>query len=568
MYVLGITCVYHESAAVLLKEGRIIAAVEEERFNRIKHGKRVTAENPHELPLNAIQFCLNEGGIKLSDVDHIACAGDPDEMWRVRTEDLPSAWSNLEDQRVFLENLPKVEASLREVGFTGIFHWVAHHTAHAASAYYASSYDKAAVIVIDALGDDAYSGGYYVGDQSKLRPLELVNYPASLGYLWELHSVFLGFDVYDAAKVMGLAAYGKPERFADAIGKLVWATDDGHFRMADDTLRFAEIMYYPADAYLDGVTEVYGVPARRKGEPLTDDHHDIAAALQVKTNEIVMHMIQHLHSIMPYDALCMAGGVALNCVTNRFVYEEGPFADLYVQPAAHDGGCALGVAYYTWHHILDQAERHPMVNAYLGPSYSDEEIQTALDEAGLSYRRVDCIEEEVAQLLTKKAVIGFFQGRMELGPRALGNRSILADPRQPDMRDILNHKVKHREYFRPLAPSVLHEHASEWFMIGKSTPSSDYMLLTYPVQVDKRDTIPAVVHIDGTSRLQTVRQEINPHYHRLISAFYELTNVPLVLNTSFNDQEPIICSPKDAIQTFKNTEIDYLAIGNFLVEKP
>ena len=567
MYILGINCVYHESSACIIRDGVVLAAAEEERFNRRKHGKEARADNPDELPHSAIAFCLHQAGIVAADVAHVACAGDPDEVRRVRDEGRPSPWNSADKQDLFLSSLPNVPLRLRDLGFVAPFHWVPHHTAHAASAYYVSPYQDAGVLVVDALGDDAFSTRLFAARGERLEALQDVRFPASIGYLWELFSVFLGFGVYDAAKVMGLAAYGDPARFREALDALAWPTADGGFAMAHDRLRFSDICYYPPSADCVGLEATLGVRPRSADEPLTDVHHDIAAALQSKTNELVFHMVRHLHTLTGSSNLCLAGGVALNCVTNRQVFEDGPFSELYIQAAAHDGGLALGAASYVWGHILGRTEREVMKSACIGPAFSDAEIERELEDRGLIYDRCDDIEPRVARLVSEGRVVGFFQEGMEFGPRALGSRSIVADPRRADMRDILNRKVKHREYFRPLAPSVLQERAEAWFEIGRETLASDFMLLAYPARMEVRDRIPAVLHEDGTCRVQTVRQDACPSFHRLIRAFEDLTGVPMVLNTSFNDQEPIICSPSDAITTFMKTEIDYLAIGPFLLDK-
>jgi carbamoyltransferase len=567
MYILGINSVYHESSACLVRDGALVATAEEERFNRVKHGKQARADNPDELPVNAIEFCLAAAGIEPGDVDHVTCAGDPGEIAAVHAAGIPSPWDSKEDQLQFLGAVPRVPAAVAGLGFTGDFHWVAHHTAHAASAYYASSFPEAAVLAVDALGDDAYSTRLYRGVGDKLEHLQSVRYPASLGYLWELLSVYLGFGVYDAAKVMGLAAYGDPDRFAGAFGQLAWATPDGGFDMVHSLLKFSRILYYPPAADCSGIEPLFGAPPRRPQDPILSLHHDVAAALQAKTSELVLHMVRHAHTLTGSRRLCLAGGVALNCVANQVAFEDGPFTELYVQPAAHDGGLALGSALYLWSHLLGGARGPEMRHAYWGPSYSAGQIEAELGRAGLTGQRPDDFEKEVARLLSDGHVIGLFQGAMELGPRALGNRSIIADPRERRMREVLNQKVKHREYFRPLAPSVLHEAVPEWFEIAKPTPAGDFMLMAYPARADKHDRMGAVLHVDGTCRIQAVRKDVSPRFHRIISEFAALTGVPMVVNTSFNDQEPIICSPADAIATFLKTQIDYLAIGPFLVGK-
>ena len=569
MIIVGINSVFHESSACLLKDGIILAAAEEERFNRIKHGKQMQVDTPDELPVQAIQYCLDKAGIAINDIDVIGYSSDPTQIAldQVPLELLDGEqWGGQEGLEIFWGALYQVPEKLQKMGFMGEFTWVDHHTAHAASAYYASPFQEAAVLSVDGIGDLNTTASFR-GAQNKLNFLQDVAYPHSLGFLWELCSLFLGFDVYDAAKVMGLAAYGNPARFADHFQRLVRLMPDGQFEVDNDQLRFGSISYYPPSAYCAGLESLFDVKRRTHDQPLTSVHEDIAAALQALTNDVVLHLTRHLHGITGSENLCLAGGVALNCVTNQVVFEEGPFAHLYVQPASHDGGTALGAAAYIWYHLLENTGHEAITHAYLGPSFTGAEIEAALQAHRLSYRASTRIEREVAELISQGNIVCFFQGGMEWGPRALGNRSLLADPRNPEMRAILNQKVKHREYFRPFAPSVLHEEAANWFHIGKATSAAEYMLMTYPVRAEVRGKIPAVVHVDGTSRIQAVRQANNPRYHRVIAEFCNITGVPMVLNTSFNDSEPIVCTPEDAINTFLKTEIDYLAIGDFLVSK-
>ena len=570
MYVLGLNAVFHESAACLIKDGKLVAFVEEERFNRIKHGKEAREDNADDLPMQSIQFVLDQAGIGLGEVAHIGYSATP-EKFRHRFDALPNVasdpqWSDPAELEPFWQALARIPETLAALGFTGKFHWIDHHVAHAASAYYVSPFQEAAILAIDGTGEKDTAIGYY-GKGNRLAQVLAVPFPSSLGMFWEVMSVFLGFDVYDAAKIMGLAAYGNSQRFIKEFRQIIQPLPDGTFHMDNDLIRLGLIRYYPPSAYCAGLEELLNVPQRVPGAALNADHHDIAAALQTLTDEIVMHMVNYLYAQTGSANLCLAGGVALNCVSNSFAFEEGPFANLYVQPAAHDGGTAIGAAYYIWNHLLDQQPRDVMDHAYWGPAYSDSEIETQLQARGLRYRCTEHLEQEVAQLISEDNIVAFFQGRMEAGPRALGNRSLLANPRNRQMRDLLNAKVKHREYFRPLAPSVLAEEAETWFTIKKTTSAADFMLMTYPVQEHARTKIPAVIHEDGSSRIQAVRKETNPRYHRVISEFYKLTGVPVVMNTSFNDSEPIVCSPQDAIHTFMKTEIDYLAIGNFIVCK-
>lgn len=569
-YILGINAVYHEPAACLIRGPELVAIAEEERFNRIKHGKKALTDNPDEFPLQSIEFCLRQAGIEMGDVAHIGYSAVPVEFERRRAALATGAYGDewLDDAewergQLALERVP---AALEALGFKGRFHWVDHHLAHAASAYYPSPFEDAAVLSVDGTGEFDTAVIYH-GSGRHLTRLQGVPYPHSIGLLWEVLSIYLGFGVYDAAKVMGLASYGDPNRFIERFRRILRAGPDGTFVIDHDMVRFGHLEYYPPRAYLDGLERFLDVKRRSPRDPLEQVHEDIAAALQTLTNEIVLHMVEYAHRQTGAENLCLAGGVALNCVANGHVFENGPFQRLYVQPTAHDAGTAIGAAYWIHHAVLGDDARGVMDHAYWGPSYDDARIVEALEAHGLPHRLSESIESDVASLIAQDKIVAFFQGRMETGPRALGNRSLLANPINRDMRDILNAKVKHREYFRPLAPSVLAEEAEAWFDIQKPTSAADFMLMTYPARIEKRDRIPAVVHTDGSSRIQVVRRETNPRYHKVIEAFRAITGVPVVLNTSFNDQEPIVCTPEDAINTFLKTEIDALALGDRLVLK-
>nr|VFJ57687.1 MAG: carbamoyltransferase [Candidatus Kentron sp. FW]VFJ62356.1 MAG: carbamoyltransferase [Candidatus Kentron sp. FW] len=569
MYVIGINSVFHESAACLLKDGVILAAAEEERFNRIKHGKKPSQHSPDELPRNAIGYCLESAGIALEAVDYIGYSFNPEKMPKEPFHDLfldGDKWGGQAGLQIFCESIYRAADALKTMGFRGEVKWIDHHTAHGASAFYASPFQDAAVLVIDGIGE-TNSAELFSGRGNRLNSLQAISYPASVGLLWELVSHFLGFSVYDAAKVMGLAAYGNPQRYLGHFEKVVKLVPNGQCEMDNTVLPFGGITYDPPWANCQGLEILFGFDQRARGQELTGRHEDIAASLQVITDRIIRHVTEHLYEIAGSENLCLAGGVTLNCIANRVAFEQTPFSRLFVQPAAHDAGTALGAASFIWHHLLGNESRQPMTHAYLGPSFTNVQIEKGLQAHGLDYRYTDRIEREVAELIAQGHIVGFFQGGMEIGPRALGNRSLLADPRHPDMREILNRKVKHREYFRPLAPSILQEEVGNWFKIEKETSASDFMLMAYPVKPSCKEKIPAVVHVDGTSRIQTVRKDANPRYHKLISEFQRLTGVPIVLNTSFNDSEPIVCTPKDAINTFLKTRIDYLALGDFLVGK-
>ncbi len=562
-YILGINHAYHESSACLIKDGSIVAVAEEERFNRKKHAKPARIDNPDELPVNAINFCLERAGITLAEVDYIGSSFSPAKRLRNKGfEDLviEGDWGSHSGESLFYEKLQQVPQRLSEiygVDVKGKFHWIDHHTSHAGSAYFISPFEEAAILVVDGIGE-VESTTLYKGNGNKIKRLKSINYPHSLGFLWEKLSQFLGFTEYDACKVMGLASYGNPNKYYDKLRQFV-KVNSRDFNIDHTVARFRVKDF-------SGLKQILG-SKREPHDKLEERHADIAAALQRITEEILLKLAHNLYKSTGSSNLCLAGGVSLNCVANSFLNEKGAFENIYIQPAAHDGGTSIGAAYFIWNHLLGNSRSFVMDNAYFGPEYSQEEIKQALDEKKLVYAHIEDIEKEVAKLVADGNVVGWFQGRMEVGPRALGNRSLLADSRNPKIRDILNMKVKHREYFRPFAPSVLAEKAEDWFRIPKKSISSDFMLFSYDVHEEKQSVIPAVTHVDGTSRIQTVREATNPQYYRLIQEFEALTGVPIVLNTSFNDREPIVCSPQDAVNTFLKTRIDYLAIGNFLVSR-
>lgn len=564
MLVLGVNCLYHESAACLIRDGQLVAAAEEERFNRRKHGKQVRADNPDELPVNAIDFCLKAARANPVDIDHICVAGDLDVMNRVYRTRSPSPWSARADHAMFLGKLSDVETAFMHLGFDAPVQWVGHHEAHAASALHYSGFDDAAVLVVDALGDDAYSTLSASASQGRLEPIHRVAYPSSLGYLWELVSLYLGFSVYDAAKVMGLAAYGNPAPFQTAFEKLAWPTADGGFSMNAPALQFDQIMYEPSAGWLDGLIETFERQPRARNAPLESWHYDLAAALQGLTDRLMLHMAKYLSDMVASPRLCLAGGVALNCVSNRHVFENSDFSDLFVQPAAHDGGLALGAASTVWRSHLGGEALPAMRHAYWGPSFSDETLREALETANLSFETPEDIAEATANLLSQGKIVAHFDGAMELGPRALGNRSILADPRDATIRQRINQIIKHRELFRPLAPSILLERAPDWFAIDKPTPASDFMLMAYPAREKAIERIPAVLHADNSARIQTVDTKHSPRFARILEHFERITGVPMLLNTSYNDQAPIVCTPEDAIAVFLESSIDALVIGPYL----
>lgn len=605
MNILGINSAYHENSAALIVDGQVRCAVEEERFNRIKHATEARVDNPHELPIESIRYCLEQGNLQPADLDAICFSFDPElrrQGWAIDPYALPNDWGHPEGEATFYNALLKVPAAvsdLLQMDLASRFHWVPHHMAHAASAYYPSTFDPAGILVIDGIGEDATALLAY-GQGTQIEIIQRISMPNSLGFLWEKFSKFLGFSEYDASKVMGLAGYGNPETYRAHFAEFLRYNGDGTFFVDNDLLQFRRPNF-------DRLLAQFGPIDRLDAPGQSQKGRDIAATLQSVTNDILLALATHLHAQHPSDALCMAGGVVLNCTSNWFVKEEGPYQQVYIPSAPNDAGTAIGAALYhyytqpsatimhhgtghaimhhgTGHAMVDDGMGHGVINngtgqppsvrtvavmphPYTGPSFDDADFLQLLEKQPRPYRKSANVAQEAAALIAGGKIVAWFQGAMELGPRALGNRSLLADPRNANMREVLNRKVKHREIFRPFAPSVLEEHAGDWFEIGKFSESYRYMLYACPVHEAKINQIPAVVHIDDTARIQTVAREINPIYHQLISHFHVLTGVPLVLNTSFNDSEPIVCTPQDALNTFNKTQIDVLVLGDYIVER-
>lgn len=572
MYTLGINAVFHDSAACLVRDGQLIAAAEEERFTHVKHGKRPIPFSTYELPYHALDYCLREGGITLCDVEHIAYSFDPylllGQHRGEATLTLPlepsaqpvaaewtSAWEPLFLSSIV--NAPRqlaggvplhLQARFRGARFDGPFRWhfVEHHIAHAASAFHASPFASAAVLTLDGRGEKATTS-YYLGEGTTLQELAQVCMPHSLGLLYEQMTEYLGFlHSSDEYKVMALASFGQP-RYLSEFREMIQLQENGQYTIAAPRLR-----------------ERFGEP-RLKGGPLEQRHYDLARSLQLALEETVLQLVEWLYEQTHADALCLAGGVALNCVLNARIRDRGPFRHVWVQPAAGDAGTALGAALWIDAQQRASHERHFIMNhAYWGPGFADEEIEDFLRWSKLPYRRLERPAEEVADLLVQDKVIGWFQQRMEFGPRALGARSILASPLHASMQNQLN-EIKDREDFRPVAPVVLEEEAAHWF---KGAGYSPFMLFVYDVLPDKAEIIPAVRHIDGTARIQTINREQHPLYYDLLKAFQQRTGVPVLVNTSFNTRgEPIVCTPRDAIECFWTSPLDALAIGSFLLEK-
>lgn len=560
--ILGINCVYHESAACLIIDNKVVAAIEEERLSRVKHAKESKIDNPDELPILAINKCLEMGGVSLEDVSLIGFSFKPERrLENIPLEDrfVPNNWGCEDGEKLFYDKLTQIPQKLQEMGFKGQFSFIEHAIAHCASAYYPSSFSDAAILSIDGIGEFESTTLAY-GHGKNIDVVQQIAYPNSIGFLWEKISKFLGFSEYDACKVMSVASFGNPLTFEEEFSKIISINDQTIFELDNEVLCFRVEDYSKLE-------KLFNIKKRETLDELEEVHKDIAAALQKWTTDIIVKVTDRLFEETKSENLCVAGGVALNCVANTIAFENSKFKNIFIQPAANDAGTALGAALKLNIEAEGNLEGLVLDNTFLGPSFTTEEIHNEMSKRNLVYSHVEDIEVKAAELIKAGNIIGWFQGAMEFGPRALGNRSLLADPRNFHMIKKLNSIVKHREDHRPFCPSVLSEETENWFDIKKSTPVSEYMLMAYPALTNKKELIPAVVHVDGTSRIQAVNQKTNPKYHGLISEFYKLTGIPMVLNTSFNDREPIVCTPEDAIKTFLKSNIDYLVMGNFILNK-
>jgi carbamoyltransferase len=589
--ILGISAYYHDSAACLVQDGVVVAAAQEERFTRKKHD--------HAFPRNAIAYCLKEGGISASGLDHVAFYDKPllkfDRLLETYLAHAPFGL------RSFFKALPlwlhqklHIGREIREGldgAFAGRVVFPEHHESHAASAFFPSPFDEAAILTMDGVGEWA-TASWGVGKKNRITLSHDIRFPHSLGLLYSAFTYFTGFKVNSGEyKLMGLAPYGEP-RFVDTIRKhLIEVHDDGSFRL---NLRYFN--------YCQGLTmthrrmdSLFEGPPRKPESPITQREMDLAASIQAVTEEVLLRTTRHIRKETGMKKLVMAGGVALNCVANGKILRDGAFDDVWIQPASGDAGGALGAALFVWHQLLEKERRvdgkHDLQQgSLLGPAFSGEEVKTRLRQAGAVFEELseDALVDRIADKLVDGKVVGHFQGRMEFGPRALGNRSILGDPRSPQMQSTMNLRIKFRESFRPFAPSVLRERVSEYF---ETRPEEDspYMLLVAPVQEEKRlavarpqegakalvewvnqarSQVPAITHVDHSARLQTVDEKRHPRYHRLIRRFEDKTGCPLVINTSFNIRgEPIVCTPEDAYRCFMGCHMDVLVVENCLLEK-
>jgi carbamoyltransferase len=571
VYILGISCYYHDSAVTLIKDGEIVFAAQEERYTRKKHDDR--------LPKSAVEQALKFAGITINDISAVGFYEKPllkffdrliptyIKVWPRGFVSYHHAMQEWIHRKMWIpQNIKK------DLGYKGPVYFVPHHESHAASAYYVSGFADAAVVTVDGVGEWATTTiGKGAGTDLKL--LKEIHFPHSLGLLYSAITYYIGFKVNSAEyKVMGLAPYGEP-KYMDQMRKLIDVKDDGSFQLDMSYFNYEHGLRMTGKK----IEALFGQPTRTPESPLDQFHKDVARSLQEITEEIMLKLAAHAKKICPSDNLCLAGGVALNCVANGKILRSGLYKNIFIQPAAGDAGGALGVALCIWHRTFKGARTAKMEHVYLGNEYSNDEIEQFLKAQNLPYKTFGDTEliETVSSLLEGTNVIGWFQGRMEFGPRSLGNRSIIADARNRDNWQKVNLKIKFRESFRPFAPTVLEDKASQWFDLNVESP---YMLLVADTLKDKREQIPAVTHVDGTARIQTVRRDQNPRYYDLISAFEKKTGhvkdgvhvagCPVIINTSFNVRgEPIVESPKDALNCFLSTHMDYLVLGNCVLNK-
>ena len=552
-HILGISCFYHDAAACLLRDGEVVAAASEERFTRKKQDA--------DFPLNAVRYCLEAGGIETADLDHVGFYDKPFiKFERIIETYLAVAPRGIQSWVMAIPLWLKEKIFMRKTiqkkldGYEGDILFSEHHESHAASAFYCSPFEEAAILTLDGVGEWA-TAAKGIGRGGEITLTHEIHFPHSLGLLYTAFTYYLGFKVNSGEyKVMGLAPYGKPVYFDLIMDRLIDVKADGSFKLNMDYFAYTHKLTMINKKFND----LFSGPPRTPETWLNQREFDIAASIQRVTEEVVLRLCRSLHAETGLDNLCLAGGVALNCVANGKIIKQTPFKDIYVQPAAGDAGGAVGVAQLIWHRYLGRERKHPLPDAYLGPEYSAEK--------GVPYRELDpeTLVSNVARLIEEKNVIGWFQGRMEFGPRALGGRSILGDARDPEMRNIVNRRIKFREGFRPFAPTVTLEGCPEWFELDQPSP---YMLLVADVREGKR-VIPSVTHVDNSARIQTVSEAENPLYYRLLKAFEARTGVPVIINTSFNVRgEPIVRTPADAYLCFMRTDMDYLALGDFLLDK-
>jgi len=577
--IVGINAFHGDSSACLLRDGKLVAAAEEERFRRVKHWAG--------FPSEAIRYCLQEAKVSLGDVDHFAINRDAKANFLKKVSfsiakrpDLKFVRDRLRNAKAVVSIEDELDRAFPASNLRAKVHNIEHHRAHLASAFFVSPFDEAVAVSVDGFGDFA-SAAWGVGKQNEVEVEDKVYFPHSLGIFYQALTQFIGFPHYgDEYKVMGLAPYGEP-RYMDAMRQIVRLLPDGSFQLNLKYFRHhREKMVYEGDNGIPSVSTLFSPAlsellgqARDKDALIEQKHKDIARSAQAMYEEAFFHLLNALHGRHGLDAVVIAGGCGMNSVANGKVTLKTPFKKVYVQAAAGDAGGAVGAAYAVWHE-LGGARGPAHHHAYWGPAFSNEQIGQLLAERladisaqGCEVSRIDddaVLYRQTAEAAARGEVIGWFQGRMEWGPRALGNRSIIGDPRRSDMKDILNLKIKRRESFRPFAPSVLQAAVGEWFEQDGDVP---FMMQVYQIRADKRAQIPAVTHADGSGRLQTVLASTNPRYHALITAFFDLTGVPMLLNTSFNENEPVVCKPVEALDCFLRTKMDVLVMENWMVRR-
>lgn len=570
MYILGISCYYHDASAALLKDGIVVAAAEEERFTRKKHDS--------SFPVNAIRYCLESQNITIKDVAYIGYYEKPllkfERILSQHIEMFPLSY------KTFLSSLPSwineklrpVKTIKKRLKYKGDIFFIEHHLAHAASSFLLSPFEKSAILTVDGVGEWTTTA-FGVGEGNDIHLMKEIRFPSSLGLLYSTITAYLGFSVNNSEyKVMGLAAYGKMDRetneYYKKLRKVIDIKEDGSYRL--DMSYF--IFHYADRMPSQKLCTVLGGPVTKRDSEMTQRHKDIAAAVQLITEEVMTRILIHVHRVTKCDNLVLAGGVALNSVFNGKVLNNTPYKNVWIQPNSSDGGTSIGVALFIYHSILGNKRNYQLKSAYLGPEFSREEVRKFLQDNTIKYREFKNeqeLRETTARLIFENNVVGWFQGRMEWGPRALGTRSILANPSNPKAKELLNEKVKHREKFRPFAPVVCEDDVATYFECDSQVPEpTDFMLMVFPVKREWHDKMPSVVHVDGSGRLQTIKKSQNQLYYDLVKEFGKLSGIPVLINTSFNIRgEPIVCTPYDAYKCMMGTGIDYLVMDRFIIKR-